>query len=190
MTPNLKFIFILCCLVIALISYFRCHSKKEWGLLCGGLAFTVLADYFLVLRDMHLFGVAAFCFAHVCYIFRAVNLKNRWILPIFGLVWVFGFVSGSVIVFAGLYACLFGVNIYVNLFKAHRPKFNYYLVAAGLILFALCDINVMLFSLPRYVGMSIFFPYAFTLIWVFYLPAQFLLAISAVRIKSEEPVYG
>ncbi|MCL2388486.1 MAG: hypothetical protein FWC89_13205, partial [Defluviitaleaceae bacterium] len=70
--PNtLKFAFIVGCLVIALISFFRCHSKKDWGFLVGGLSFTILADYYLVLTQQHLYGIATFCFVQVCYMMRA-----------------------------------------------------------------------------------------------------------------------
>ncbi|MCL2225023.1 MAG: lysoplasmalogenase family protein [Defluviitaleaceae bacterium] len=154
-------------------------GKKDWLCLVGGLVFTLLADYFLVLRQQHLFGVAAFCFVHVFYIRRAINFR-RWMLVAFAVIWLFiVFILQSVILIAAVYASLFAFNIFVN-YKTRRPKFNYHLVMAGLILFALCDINVMLFNIPRYTGLPDFFPGAFALIWVFYLPSQILLALSAV----------
>jgi hypothetical protein len=183
--PNFKFAFIACCLAVAVISFFRCTSKKEWAWLVGGLSFTVLADYFLVLRNEHLLGIAAFCFAHICYIARAIEFKKRQIA--YALVFLSAWLCGiffDIVVVAGLYALLFGINIYVNFKAKHRPKFNYYAVLAGLILFALCDINVMLFNLPVYLGVTNIFPWAFTLIWVFYLPSQLLLAVSAFRLKK------
>lgn len=186
--PVFKFIFVTGCLVVAIVSGLRCHSRRDWLWLVGGLGFTVLADYFLVLRDEHLLGVAAFCFAHVCYIFRAVEFKKRVLglvaFASFLAIWATGvFIVQSVIVVAGLYALLFCINIIVNI-KARRPRPNYWLVLAGLILFALCDINVMLFNLPQYMGVEHGFDFAFTLIWVFYLPSQALLAASAFRFTA------
>ncbi|MCL1862007.1 MAG: lysoplasmalogenase family protein [Defluviitaleaceae bacterium] len=187
MIPEYKFAFIACCLIVALFSYARCYSKKEWCLLVCGLGFTLLADYFLVLSGQHLFGVAAFCFVHVFYIFRAVEFKKWMAVPLacVAVVWVIVFAVGSVVAMAGLYALLFFANIIVNIkSKNHRPRANFYLVMVGLALFALCDINVMLFNLARYTGITHGFDSAFMLIWIFYLPSQLLLAISALRLSK------
>jgi len=221
LAPEFKFIFVAGCLGVAIVSGLRCVSRRDWLCLVGGLGFTVLADWFLVLRHEHLLGVAAFCFAHVCYIARVVqaDCKERsaygtFPLPSAGiaeqflaiqkkredswrrLCWVAAFVgflvlwcvavfTGNVVFMAGIYAVLFVINIFVNI-KARRPKANYYLVLAGLVLFALCDLNVMLFNLPRYMGVARDFSSVFTLIWVFYLPSQVLLAVSALRF-GEKP---
>jgi hypothetical protein len=181
MTPGFKLFFIACCLAIALASFFRCSSKKDWGWLVGGLFFTLLADYFLVLKNEHLLGVAAFCFVHVCYILRVVKLEKRLILPLVGflMIWTFSVFAGVIFVSA-VYALLFALNMYVNL-RARRPKLNYILVIFGLVLFALCDFNVMLFNLPHYFRVQNNYEYALSLIWIFYLPSQILLAISAVK---------
>jgi len=205
---TLKFIFVAGCLVVALASYTFCNSKRDWAFLVGGLAFTVGADYFLVLRDWHLPGVAVFCFAHVCYILRAlnscegvnengngnallrerVNIKGLIVLFIaFMLIAVF---LRSVIMLAVLYASLFIANIIINFIvfrmenhKTRLPKVNRCLVLAGLVLFALCDINVLLFNLPRYFNAPYGLRMVFPLIWVFYLPAQVLLAVSGFRYR-------
>ncbi|MCL2577639.1 MAG: hypothetical protein FWE27_06270 [Defluviitaleaceae bacterium] len=170
---------------MALLSGFWCRDRKDWLFLIGGLVFTVLSDSYLIVEQKHLSGVAVFCFVHVFYIFRAIDYK-KWMLAAFSgfaVLWcVAVLVLQSVIILAGIYAFLFALNIIVN-YKACRPKLNYYLVMAGLILFALCDVNVMLYNLPQYLGVSEnFFPAALTLIWVFYLPSQVLLAVSAVRL--------
>ena len=188
MIPEYKFAFISCCLIIALLSSSRCVCKKDWGLLSGGLGFTVLSDYFLVIQQEHLIGVAAFCFVHVCYILRAVEFNKRTLslLYAFGFLWAIVFILEVVIAMAVIYACLFAVNIYVNA-KTRRYKLNYFLVMTGLVLFALCDMNVMLFNLPQYFGTAKIFPNAFLLIWVFYLPSQLLLSLSAISFKR--PVF-
>jgi len=185
---TLKFAFVVCCLVIALLSYFKCYSKRDWAWLVSGLAFTVGADYFLVLHNNHLYGVAVFCFAHVCYIMRAITRRTRFVFLSFGLVAVLvaiAFMSGSVIALGGIYATLFSLNLVVNFKffgneKTRLPKLNRVLVLAGLVLFMLCDVNVLLINLPRYFGAPQWLSSFFPLIWVFYLPSQGLLAVSAV----------
>ena len=218
---TLKFAFIVGALTVAVLSYVICYSRRDWAWLVGGLAFTVGADFFLVLHDWHLPGVAVFCFAHVCYISRALELdvKSAWklflavslavlITAYLGVIWV-----------AVLYAGLFITNIMVNtlwfkkaatllsegsvagLCPAERrgfggrapienkktclPKRNRALVLTGLLLFSLCDVNVLLFNLPNYINVEI--PsWTFYLIWFFYIPAQVLLAISAVSFKRTQ----
>jgi len=185
---TLKFAFIVACFAIAAFSYFFCVSRRDWAWLTLGLLFTVGADYFLVIHDSHLPGVAVFCFAHVCYIFRALGDTGRgkriaWVVvPVLAVVVLFAFVNGALLVLAGTYAALFLTNIAVNMkfCKINRP-----IVLTGLILFALCDVNVVLFNLPHYLGTAATFPWAFWLIWVFYLPSQLLLAASAFpRLKK------
>jgi len=184
---SLKFAFIVVCFAIAMVSYFFCVKRRDWAWLTLGLLFTVGADYFLVIHDNHLPGVAVFCLAHVCYIFRALENTARGkaialaAVPVLVVVVLFAFVNGLLLVLAGTYAALFLTNIAVNIkfCKINRP-----IVLTGLILFALCDINVALFNLPSQLGTGFVFPWAFQLIWVFYLPSQLLLAVSAFNFSQ------
>ena len=196
---SLKFTFIAACFAVAVVSYFWCRSKTDWAWLVGGLGFTLLADYFLILQGNHLFGVAAFCFVHVCYISRiragrgavsddmhtrpGYNSKpdTKVVLVVsafFAVAWLAAFIAGSVIVLSVVYASLFALNLYVNATSRH-PRRS--LILAGLVLFALCDISVMLANLPAYIGAPLWLEGFFPIIWVFYLPSQGLLAISAGR---------
>ena len=188
----LKFAFVVGCFAFAILSYFFCKSKTEWQKLVLGLMFTVGADYFLVLHDRHLPGVAVFCFAHVCYIFRALENSSRWrknafiVLPFVSAIIGFAFAFEALFLLSGIYATLFFANIAVNVWHYRKketvlPRLNKALFLTGLILFALCDVNVMLFNLPSQLGIPVIFPWAFRLIWVFYLPSQAMLAVSAVK---------
>jgi len=179
---TLKFVFIVICFAIACLSYFFCHSKKDWAWLTGGLFFTVGADYFLVLHDNHLPGVAVFCFVHVCYILRVFPThKYKFALLAVPILVFFVFANNALFVLAGIYATLFIFNIFINI---RFCKKNRSIIITGLVLFALCDINVMLFNLPRHLDIPVIFPWAFNLIWVFYLPSQLLLAVSAVKFNK------
>jgi len=184
----LKFIFIVACFVIAVTSYFFCQSKKDWAWLTAGLLFTVGADYFLVIQNHHLMGVAVFCFAHVCYILRGLNSEKHKqkvaliVAPFLIVAIVIVFANGAIFVLAGIYAALFLMNIAVNI---KFCKINKPIVLTGLILFALCDMNVLLFNSPHQLDIPVIFPFAFQLIWVFYLPSQLLLAVSGVRFRRQ-----
>ena len=199
----IKFAFVAACFAVALVSYFFCRSKRDWFLLTLGLAFTLVADYFLILHGLHFIGVAVFCFAHVAYILRAVSSSpGGWrrlfpgltvvvvalayfVMVLYALSWL-NWIHSSSRVFniifsvefvAPLYAALFITNIYVS---ARYIRHNRVLIIAGLLLFAACDICVLLFNLPFYFGAPEGLRRVFWLIWVFYLPSQALLAVSAV----------
>jgi len=200
MTPEIKFAFIAACFAVAVLSFFRCNCKKDWAWLVGGLAFTLGADYFLVLQNNHVSGVAVFLFAHVCYIERAMNAMKQKIKPVtkrlgivaIALIFLFVLHTGSVVIGLAIgYAVLFVSNLVVNFRhltcrETRIPKLNRALTCAGLVLFALCDICVMLFNLPQYFGAYHGLTAVFPLIWVFYLPSQIILAVTAVRFSREK----
>ena len=185
LTPHGKFIFIAVCLAVAIVSYFFCRSRRDWALLVCGLGFTLGADYFLILRHEHLHGVFLFCFVQVCYICRGLGtrleFKRVCTLVIMAAVWIFA-ASFWLFTLVGLYAGLFALNIWVNYKFYVWPGRR--IVLTGLVLFALCDINVLIFNLPQYLGYSQSLRAVFPLIWVFYLPSQFLLAISAIKMPQ------
>ena len=170
---------------MALASYFFCWSKRDWFWLVIALGFTLAADYYLILHNRHLPGVAIFCFAHVAYILRATahkpEARPRRFYTGAGLVFVaLAFIwLGGIYVAALLYAALFIFNIYVS---ARHIQRNRGLVMTGLLLFAACDICVLLSSLPMYFNAPIWLQQAYPMIWVFYLPSQALLAVSAVNL--------
>jgi hypothetical protein len=194
-----KFLYIGLCFMIALLSRLCCRSKADWAALAFGMAATLAADYFLVLYDNQQAGVPVFCLAHAAYIVRAqIHLRSnktvaRKILvhfaatvflaaPLF-LFWDF-LLAASV-----TYAALFMQNITVTTLFFVKckgvPLANRLLTLAGVILFFLCDINVLLYNLPRFIH----FPEniadaAFALIWFFYAPSQGLLSVSAVDATS------
>jgi len=187
---DIKFIFIIVCFFIALASYFLSRDKRSWAWLLAGLAFTVVADFFLVLHDAHVPGVAIFCFTHVCYAMRAQRgdreHTRRFLLFTFTVVSVAAallLVLDSIIALAGMYAALFLVNLCLN-FKHRRVNRNGTFVFVALVLFALCDVTVMLYNVPRYMGVMPVLMRLYPLIWIFYLPAQAMLAISAINIKE------
>ena len=183
----MKFIIIVICFIIALASYFFCYSKKDWRYLAVAMGFTLLSDYFLVVTNNHRVGVFTFCFVHIAYIMRVSANKTKSIIYVLatiagGMLLTF-FVDDILIVLAAVYAALFVQNLLTNFYQIHHP--NRRLILIGLILFALCDINVLMFNLPNFIN----FPQsmasvAHSLIWFFYAPAQVLLAFSAVNFRK------
>ena len=190
---TVKFLFIVFCFVFALCTYKFAYCKRDWAWLVGGLGFTVGADFFLVLHNQHLFGVAVFCFAHACYIIHGMKIRRTNTTLFFCILSavVFLFVMNNFLFgLAAVYACLFAVNIFVHvvkLKKSRKHRLNHKLMLAGLLLFLLCDMNVLLFNLPLHTG--IYFPpqvmrIIFISIWVFYLPAISVISASSIALFS------
>lgn len=164
----------------------------------AAMGFTLASDYFLVLLHSHRSGVFVFCFVHIFYILRVSDNWEKSMAKIAATIFggllifaVFIFVPvlplpDPLIVFAIVYAALFIQNIIAHI-QYHRRGgakllTNRRLMLAGIILFALCDIHVLLLNLPQYLPL----PHSIAVwggiwIWVFYAPSQFLLGISAVN---------
>ena len=191
MTDSLKFGFIVLCFIIALVSYFFCHSKKDWRYLATAMGFTAVSDYYLVLVNIHRIGLFTFCFVHMIYILRVSENKKKSIQRILitvlaGVLLYVLFFDIVLIPIAIVYAALFVQNLAAHI-KYYRngealPGINRGIMLIGLILFALCDINVLMFNLPRFIE----FPQELAnlghrLIWFFYGPSQLLLGVSAWR---------
>jgi hypothetical protein len=84
---------------------------------------------------------------------------------------------------------LFAANIVFHVrwfFKNTRlPRRNMSLALAGVLLFALCDVNVVLYNAHNFVpSMEAVRQPAYVLLWVFYLPSQALLAVSGFGLRN------
>ena len=196
----IKVLFIALCFVVALCSYWFCHSKRDWAYLAAAMGFTLVSDYFLLLTNKYSTGVFVFCFVHVMYILRVSDNREKSAVGIAATIFfggllfaIFTFVHvlpplNPLIVIAMVYTALFIQDIiaHIRYYKRNGedalPIVNRRIMLAGIILFALCDIHVLMFNLPNY----LLVPPAIGIwgrmwIWVFYTPAQLLLSISGVR---------
>ncbi len=81
---------------------------------------------------------------------------------------------------------IYYINLVINLIFAHRSRRGGFLLTVGLILFALCDINVGLAVLNNmYDGGfpegSLFYEllhFKYDLVWLFYIPSQTIIPLS------------
>lgn len=155
----------------------------------AALALTALADLFLlVLNREYLVGVAAFCGVQALYLWRircAGGWRKLWCITVRGAlalgclaaVWEAGALS-PLTALAALYFSQLLCNA-VESWSLCRKK--YWPFALGLTLFVLCDICVALHNLPGLTGLprSGIIVFANFAMWLFYLPSQVLLALSA-----------
>lgn len=157
--------------------------QKQW-LIPAAMAFTLLADTFLLLLDQYyLLGVAAFCIVQTLYAIRLFDgSSHRWLmarLAVFGLVLI-GLKLARLLdplTAAAAYSFTQLTLSVLQSWVAKSPK----ALAAGLTLFWCCDACVGLhnilaylpnFPLPQLIRAATF------CMWLFYLPAQVLIVLS------------
>ncbi|MCC8122015.1 MAG: lysoplasmalogenase family protein [Oscillospiraceae bacterium] len=172
-----KYVSILLCAAYS----FCARGTQEGRLTCAALIGTVFADTFLLLlnRDYPL-GLAAFCVVQLFYL-RRLHLHGGWPVPICLLLRVAipcgatalyirsGAVSPTV-----LLACWYFPQLVLNAAESLTLRRSH-LFSAGLFLFVACDLFIGLAFLA--VGRSA--QLLINIGWVFYLPAQVLLVLSA-----------
>ena len=187
----IKFIFVCCCFTVSLVSYGFCFSKRDCKFLIAGMAFTVVSDFFLVLRDTDLTGFYLFSLAHIAYALRvSKNYKLNFYLIIGTLacaVPAYIFLDG-VVATAFTYSCFLIENVFASAYHYRKdvdcPKINRTLILFGVVLFFLCDANVLLFNLPKYAAVPrAVSEAAYPGIWVCYLSSQAVLAVSGFCFK-------
>lgn len=173
----LKYAGILLCLLYALLWAF-CGGDK---LVFPALLFTTAADWFLLIREEHLLlGLILFLVVQTLYLIR---LRRAGTEPHFWLRSMLALLLGGV-VFAvrlasplNLLVALYFSQLLSNAILAWSAK--KWLFGAGLTLFVCCDICVGMYNL------DLFHSFASVGMWLFYLPSQVLIVLSAKEVFHE-----
>ncbi|MBR5968367.1 MAG: hypothetical protein IK001_07210 [Lachnospiraceae bacterium] len=200
LSENLKYASILLCALFTLIGAVRMKGAAA-VLVAAAFVFTAGADYFLLKTSVYLPGVLCFCAVQSLYLAAVLHaggnsesiLKHLILgLPaaaaavIAGIRLRLGAEELLLIGAAGFYAYSFVRNIVLAAMlwkKGNAVGLRAGLFTAGLIIFLLCDINVLLYNLPGYVAIdSPAIVHLITLagdfMWMFYLPGQVMLSFS------------
>lgn len=173
----LKYAGILLCLLYALLWALRGGDK----LVFPALLFTAAADWFLLIRKTHLiWGLILFLAVQSLYLIRLrragaaphFRLRSMLALLLGGAVFVFRLASPL-----NLLTALYFSQLLSNAILAWQAK--KWLFGAGLTLFACCDICVGMYNL------NLFHSFASVGMWLFYLPSQVLIVLSAREVFHE-----
>ena len=167
---------------------FLCARRGGDRLVFPALALTALADLFLLVLGQYLtLGVLLFLGVQMVYLIRLRRtLGKGWHLLRSFLPFLIGAGMSAVgqasppNLLAGLYFSQLAVN---TLLAWQLPERNGRLFAAGLTLFVGCDLCVGIFNTPALFPASL---YAFARVgmWLFYLPSQVLISLSALPKKG------
>lgn len=172
------------------------ESSKAYIFTQFALLFTLISDYFLVLRGAEEKTVAMifFSIAQIFYFLRIysedtnqkrkkAHLILRAILCIASLP-LTAVVLGDKLDMLAPITVFYFVNLALNVIFAYLNFGRSPILAIGLTLFILCDITIGISGLGMYFPLDkesliykIFYP-GFDLVWFFYLPSQALLSVS------------
>ena len=175
-------------------------SLTDGNLLRIAMIFTLVADYYLValsepdyFKGVSVFlGTQLFIFLHIFANewdrkWRKINIFSRILLTII-VIFVAYCLMKDMLDLLSIISIIYYCNLCANAFFAPRIGRGGLILTLGLILFALCDINVGLAGLEEiYVGGfaegSFLYNILHTeqdLIWIFYIPSQTLIPLSLV----------
>lgn len=185
----LKYSSILCCAAAALLRCLLCRARNGSGFLAAALLFTAVSDYFLLFSDCYTPGLYTFCLVQTAYLFllrlylwqTGFFVLRQLIIRFFAgalLLPLLSRLTEESLLFLiplAFYAVSFAANIVLSSRACTRLFF-------GLLLFALCDINVLLFHLSDYLVLpavltDFFHSRSWFCMWLFYLPSQVLLTL-------------
>lgn len=214
----LKYISILLCVLLSMLSGSDALSSKDLSLLHFGMIMTAIADLCLLILDFFTVGVVVFCIVQITYCIRYLpnsvhNTVKNFMINFVAVIFIF-FILGIFIknldillIVALFYATCLTTSVYRAVSACINKLFpspNRYFIAFGMILFLLCDINVALFNIASYINpaytIGSLADISCTLIWLFYLPSQVLIALSgydmnklfsnSINPKSKEALKG
>lgn len=171
---------------ILLCGQFAVHSAARGGepLVAWAMGFTLGADLFLLVLDRwYGVGIALFCVVQALYLrrLRASGRPPRW--PVRAAI-----LAGALLLLravsllnglTGLAAVYFTTFLCSTLesLRIHTSRFRVF--SLGMILFLCCDICVAAANCPQLFP-AVFSAFAQMGMWLFYLPGQVLIALSAL----------
>jgi hypothetical protein len=202
---GLKFTGIIMCFLYTMIIRKGKEDKADLLILRTALFFTVISDLFILMLDYYLIGLLTFCVVQSFYVVRLGRWRNQMelvtgpgeipkrfgrniavTLVILGSLLVFKVKIEALVVVSGFYFISILFNVMDSVIIAVKSKIrSRILYAAGMVLFLLCDMNVGLFNVSGFVDISggwftALYQFAAVAMWMFYLPAQTLIALSGL----------
>lgn len=177
--------------IVAIYALFTFRRGGSGQLIRLGILFTLVADYFLVLKEQQLEGVLAFILVQLAYFVylllseerRGVRLVNVVLRIATSLV----LAAASILVLGAdtdalaIVSVIYYANLVVNAVFAFLLGKSERIFAIGLVLFAMCDLSIgleVLFS--TYLASDVldfFYGANINLPWIFYQPSQVLIAL-------------
>ncbi|WIV11575.1 lysoplasmalogenase family protein [Proteiniborus sp. MB09-C3] len=192
-----KFISIVLCFLLSVLIGKDYLDKENKLLLQSGLLITIIADFLLLFTDYFVLGTGIFSVVHILYAIRYERNKTKLILIraiviLLIIVGIYLTINFFIIKIEVLFlsALFYAVSLIISTIKAIKackydllPFPNKYLIAFGMVLFLLCDVNVGIFNIISLINISsgiinLLYNISGVLMWFFYLPSQVLISLS------------
>lgn len=200
-SDGLKFLSMILVFVISLITRDDALSFKDLHLLQIGLLITIYADFFLLILNSHyILGIGLFSIVQILYSIRykSDDIKmtiNKFLTIFFSLSFLYIIINFFLIkikflLIIGLhysFCLLTSVKRGIDTYRYKKfPKLNSQMIALGMILFLLCDINVGLYNILGFIAfrnktLNIIYNISSISMWLFYMPSQVLLSLSGYK---------
>jgi len=170
------------------------YSKEDKLLVQLARLFTLIADYFLVISSNYTMGIFFFSLVQITYIIRHSIMEDKKYknLMFFIVALTIALITllnielpsfeKDLIVLALIYASLLTTSLYCAVSTISRGKYfkkSSWIIALGMVLFFMCDLNVGLYNIVGEGNVKFFLGF---LIWLFYLPSQLLLTLSGFKL--------
>lgn len=169
------------------------HSYKWMAII---MTFTFTSDIFLLFTTKYTVGIATFILVQLFYAFRLQNFKLKNALGLVFICSVFlvmgiliSFKAGSsfaenfMLVEVIVYVLLFVSNL-LSYGKRRKETVQYRWMFIGLCLYAICDFQVMIYNMPSSFALpSVLTEISAVGMWLFYLPGQVILTLSADKVE-------
>lgn len=199
----IKFTGISLCLLYTFMIPGEKEGRRDTAFLRSAMFFTVISDLFILVLDYYLYGMITFCIVQSIYLLRMGYwqsvlypgktkriiierfIRNFFVTFVFILVFIIIRIKlEALLVITSFYFISILFNVLDSILTAVNDKTRKQKIYAfGMLLFLLCDFNVGLFNISDYVKINsswfhIIYSFAAIAMWMFYLPAQVLIAYS------------
>jgi len=207
------FIFVIVCISFAGAAFLAVFLKRNYTTAIA-LGFTVIADIFLLLLGRnYAAGLVFFSVAQLLYAARIFlnrrnrdndngitgDIKNKSVYSALLLQITLRLITSAAVMITVsaihggfdwvlILASFYGVNFLYNLIFALINFKSNILLTVGLLLFAVCDICVLILNLPYYTDISINRGLVFTIMWIFYIPSQILIGLSVAEKRARPQI--
>jgi len=174
-------IFIFFCFLISLFGKY--FGLQDAVYLRIAMFFTFISDFLILKLSESVIGVATFCIVHLVYILRFSGGEEFFKKFFFGVT-----LSGIIlsllpnipvlhkmcIIYFVCFLC--DIIACIKFFSENKNDIkNLFIMPFAIILFAFCDISVVIYNTNIFPNYSVLI---YNLIWIFYIPAQFILCLS------------
>ena len=172
-----------------MVSIFAMKTKKGYLITCG-LGFTLISDYFLLIRNDHyVLGISIFILAQTCYFLFIMPKHWKISLIIRGSIFLVALILLLTVAeekeASSYLAAFYFINLVMNTVDAYATKDKGLLTfAIGLTFFIGCDILVFFYNVSDYVTVTSkwvqdIIDFSLEGLWLFYIPSQTFIAISS-----------